>query len=253
MKSTWRCPTCTTPTRAENEVGKTAQLYFYDWEPNVIGPDGKPAPTEATVTGGAEARPPDLRADRVPGRAARRQTPARSARERHHLEPGAARPNRPTAASTAAGTCSTPRTKRCSARRRERPRETEANLYAEGYKVPTGAETKAVRVNPGTVLVQARPVESAAGKVTNPSPNSWYVLNDDPVLTGSDITNPQRAPTKAAAATAQPNVTFGFTGHGKSIFERSPRKSPTAVRKPSCPASPRKPPSSTSRSCSTAS
>ena len=27
-------------------------LYFYDWEPNVIGPDGKPAPTEASVTGG---------------------------------------------------------------------------------------------------------------------------------------------------------------------------------------------------------
>ena len=41
-----------TRARAEDEVGKTAQLYFYDWEPNVIGPDGKPAPTEATVTGG---------------------------------------------------------------------------------------------------------------------------------------------------------------------------------------------------------
>src|SRR5579859_7164437 len=31
--------------RAEAEVGKTAQLYFYDWEPNVIGPNGEPAPT----------------------------------------------------------------------------------------------------------------------------------------------------------------------------------------------------------------
>ena len=41
--------------RAQAQVGKTALLYFYDWEPNVIGPDGKPAPTEATVTGGAEA------------------------------------------------------------------------------------------------------------------------------------------------------------------------------------------------------
>ncbi|MCW3030223.1 MAG: secD, partial [Solirubrobacterales bacterium] len=41
--------------RAEQEVGKTAQLFFYDWEPNVIGPNGKPAPTEATVTGGANA------------------------------------------------------------------------------------------------------------------------------------------------------------------------------------------------------
>src|SRR5690348_11148783 len=27
--------------RAEQQVGTTAQLQFYDWEPNVIGPDGK--------------------------------------------------------------------------------------------------------------------------------------------------------------------------------------------------------------------
>src|SRR3984957_18496358 len=39
--------------RAEQEVGKTAQLFFYDWEPDVIGPTGKPAgPSEPLVTGG---------------------------------------------------------------------------------------------------------------------------------------------------------------------------------------------------------
>ena len=41
--------------RAQAQVGKTALLYFYDWEPNVIGPDGKPAPSESTVTGGEQA------------------------------------------------------------------------------------------------------------------------------------------------------------------------------------------------------
>src|ERR1700679_816323 len=41
--------------RAQAQVGKTALLYFYDWEPNVIGADGKPAPTEASVTGGENA------------------------------------------------------------------------------------------------------------------------------------------------------------------------------------------------------
>ena len=76
---------------------------------------------------------------------------------------------------------------------------------------------KAVRVNPGTVVVQARPVESSAGKVTNASPNSWYVLKDNPVLTGSDITNPQQG---TEESTGQPNVTFGFTSHGKSVFEQ---------------------------------
>ena len=37
--------------RAEEEVGKTAQLYFYDWEPNVIGPSGKPEPTDGARHG----------------------------------------------------------------------------------------------------------------------------------------------------------------------------------------------------------
>ncbi len=40
--------------------------------------------------------------------------------------------------------------------------------------------------------MQAHAVEAAEGKVTNRSPNSWYVLNDDPVLTGTDINNPQQ-------------------------------------------------------------
>ena len=48
-------PDVSNAARAEEQVGKTAQLFFYDWEPNVIGPDGKPAETDATVTGGANA------------------------------------------------------------------------------------------------------------------------------------------------------------------------------------------------------
>jgi hypothetical protein len=44
--------------QAEEEVGKTAQLYFYDWETNVIGPTGQPAPSEGTVTGDATSAGP---------------------------------------------------------------------------------------------------------------------------------------------------------------------------------------------------
>src|SRR5580698_1759206 len=46
-------PEVTDARRAEQEVGKTAQMFFYDWEPNVIGPTGKTAgPSEPLVTGG---------------------------------------------------------------------------------------------------------------------------------------------------------------------------------------------------------
>lgn len=33
------------------EVGATGVLQFYDWEANVIGPTGRPAPTDKIVTG----------------------------------------------------------------------------------------------------------------------------------------------------------------------------------------------------------
>src|SRR5277367_6316653 len=44
-------PAVTNAARAQDEVGKTAQLQFYDWEPNVIGANGEAAPTEGAVTG----------------------------------------------------------------------------------------------------------------------------------------------------------------------------------------------------------
>ena len=42
-------PNVSNSQRAQAQVGKTALLYFYAWEPNVIGPDGKPAPNEPTT------------------------------------------------------------------------------------------------------------------------------------------------------------------------------------------------------------
>src|SRR5438093_238529 len=44
-------PDVSNAARAEKEVGRTAQLYFYDWEPNVIGPSGSASPSDRTVTG----------------------------------------------------------------------------------------------------------------------------------------------------------------------------------------------------------
>ena len=38
-------PDVSNAARAQDEVGKTAQLFFYDWEPNVIGPSLRPSPT----------------------------------------------------------------------------------------------------------------------------------------------------------------------------------------------------------------
>src|SRR5271156_4942650 len=198
--------------RAEEEVGKTAQLFFYDWEPNVIGADGKPAPTEATATGGENAGASQfgLVEYQAVQRAAKRE-PILSKNDTTWT-PGC------TPAQVGGciyGTWYLLDTKHEKVLRG--PEETEANLYSEGFKAPKGATLKAVRVNPGTVLVQARPVEAADGKITQASPNSWYVLNDDPVLEGSDITNPQES---SESESGEPDVNFGFTSHGQSVFQQ---------------------------------
>ncbi len=212
-------PDVSNAARAQDEVGKVAQLYFYDWEPNVIGPSGQPAPSEGTVTGdstssGAGGVTAGLTEYEAVLRAVKR--PAILRKSDTTWQQGCTPAQ---VGDCIYGSWYLLDTKNETVLRG--PEETEQNLYADGYKPPPGATVKAVRVNPGTVLVQAHPVESASGKVTNHSPNSWYVLNDEPVLTGSDITSPQQG---SDESTGQPDVTFGFTGHGKSVFEAVTKK-----------------------------
>jgi len=209
-------PDVSNASRAQDEVGKTAQLYFYDWETNVIGPSGKTAGTaEPTVTGGSDAGAAQYGLPEYEAvvRAAKR--PAILRKNDTTLQPG----------------CTPEQLSGCiygtwylldSAHRKvlRGPEETKQNLYADNYKAPAGAKAEAVRVNPGTVVVQARPVETSSGKVTDESPNSWYVLEDNPVLTGSDVTNPVQSFDEGAGGNGQPNVTFGFTSHGKQVFQQ---------------------------------
>jgi SecD/SecF fusion protein len=204
--------------RAEQEVGKTAQLFFYDWEPNVIGASGQPAPKEVTATGGprageaqfglpeyqavlrAEKRAPELR--KTDTTWSKGCTPQQLGGciygSWYLLEPKHEKALRG-------------------------PEETEKNLYAD-YRLPAGAKVKAVRVNPGTVLVRSRAIEGAGGKVTQKSPNSWFVIKDDPVLTGAEVKNPRQSFDEGAGGTGAPNVTFEFTGHGKSVFQQTTKE-----------------------------
>jgi SecD/SecF fusion protein len=207
-------PNVTNAGHAENEVGKTAQLFFYDWEPNVIGASGKPSPSEATATGGTQAGAAQFGLTEY-------QAVLRAEKRAPEL--------RNTDTTWSKG-CTPAQVKECIygswyllEPKHEKvlrgPEETQKNLYTD-YKVPPGATTKAVRINPGTVLVRARPVESAAGKVTQKNPNSWYVLKDNQVLSGADVKNPRQSFDEGAGGTGAPNVTFEFTGHGKNVFEK---------------------------------
>jgi SecD/SecF fusion protein len=195
--------------RAQEEVGKTAQLYFYDWEPSVIGPNGEPAPSEPKVTGGPT---PATYATGLPEYEAVERALKRKAIIRKNdttYEQGCT--------PAQVGGCIygqwyllEPATKKVL----RGPDNTESELYP----APAHAKkTKAVRVNPGTVLAQAQPVTGSEGKVTQPSPESWYVLNDDPALNGEQVKNPVQS---TDSNTGQPDVTFEFTSSGGKTFQR---------------------------------
>lgn len=212
-------PNATNAKQAEEEVGKTAELNFYDWEPNVIGPSGHPEPEpEVSVTGGTN---PGASATGIPKyeavlRAAKRKPILR--KNATTWKPGctlAENEARPPAtdAECAYGQWYLLDTKSKTVLRSAQT--TRHNLYSN-LKAPAGAKLEAVHVNPGTIVVRARP-EEVNNKVTKAEPESFYVLNDDPVIGGADITNP--AQSFESGTTGAPVVTFGFTNGAGTTFE----------------------------------
>jgi SecD/SecF fusion protein len=211
--------------RAEEQVGKVAQLKFYDWEPNVIGPSGTPEPTNRAATGGRESAAvgSGLSEYNAILLAAKRAPVIR--RNDTTLGPGCT--------PAQVGGCTYGAWYLVDTKREAvvcpggkpicGPANMRAQLYTSGYKPLPGAKLKAVHVNPGTVLVEARP-EEPGGKVIKAEPNAYYVLNDDPVLGGEEITNPQQGFQTENGGSGLPDVTFDFTSHGRKVFEEVTRR-----------------------------
>jgi SecD/SecF fusion protein len=195
-------PNVKSASQAERIVGETGQLYFYDWEASVIGPNGKPAgANDPSATCDPSAADPHV----GPGSASCALTEyvavMRAAAQPAITEKLASAPN---------GSYYY-----VDAKPKEvlvGPEDTKAYLLADlaqrNEKLPDNA--RLVFVRPGTVLVQAT---STPGQVVA---DAFYVLRDDSVLTGKNITNPQ--------ATTDPQngvvVSFGFNGSGASTFQK---------------------------------
>jgi SecD/SecF fusion protein len=218
---------------AQEIVGKTAQLYFYDWELNVVGPNGTTGPRSGALTGGEE--PASVGAG----------LPEYDAVLRAAKRPPILRPND----TTLQPGCTAAQVDGCiygswyllDTKHQKMlcpngepicgPADTKAELHANHYRPLAGAKPKVVHVNPGTVLVQAHPEESN-NRIVKSAPNSFYVLNDDPVLSGKDINNPrqglfypQQGLLNKREGPGQPAVVFGFSSsHGQTVFERFTRE-----------------------------
>ncbi len=216
--------------RAEAEVGKTAQLFFYDWEANVLTPKGTPAAkgllTQDTDSltlsqGGTSGQPGVPGAGGVPlyqaATLAAKQPPAPLSKSLSRKGPayyffGAPGSAACAAVAKAAGT--TPvQGQHCLI---NGPDTSLDDLYAGLPAGVTKSMGQLVTVPQGTVVLQAAN-PSASSQIKANSPNAQYfVLRDQVALTGDNITNPQ----PSTDQTGQPDVTFGFNGKGQSAFQR---------------------------------
>jgi SecD/SecF fusion protein len=185
---------------ASKTVGTTAQMFFYDWEANVLGPDCKTAPQDAGVTGGPAAGQAGTALslfDAVTrgAKCPRTDTGKETSGDKFYLVDQKAK-------RVLAG-----------------PEENLQDLrQAAATKRIAFDARDVVKVPQGVVLVRAEQPD-ANGKPLD----RWYVLRDQPALSGTDIKNPEQNFDNGPGGTGQPNVTFDFTGKGRKIWQQTTR------------------------------
>jgi SecD/SecF fusion protein len=178
---------------AQRQVGRVAQLFFYDWEPNVIGPDGRPDPTNPNVTGGPSAG--------SPAAAMTLYEAVNLASKRPEIEDGNNTTDRPVFYWV------NEKTKKAAG-----PFDTRADAQDAPHK--PDSELKAVQ--PGTTIVRAEQPDDIAESEKG---DEWFVLADNVALRGTDIKNPEQNFDQGAGGSGQPIVTFEFTDKGRDTWE----------------------------------
>ena len=217
-------PDVTNAQRAIDQVGTTAQLQFYDWEPNLIGREkvigGRPGsePPQTVVT---EASEEWQDAGRTTTRFEDQQLIFSGAFPTAYAAVKLASEQKPEPGCT---DCSTSRTRYYLFNEGKQhgliagPEFTKEDLYLK----PTGGERPhkglVLEVPPGTVVVSELPSDRR-GQVIEDGEPGWYALRDRPALSGTDITNP-----KQESAEGQLAVTFDFTDDGQQAFQEVTRR-----------------------------
>jgi SecD/SecF fusion protein len=211
--------------RAIDQVGTTAQLFFYDWEPNLIGPEkaigGRP---------GQQPPPGPLKQSEERWKAADRNT---KSSENQQLIFAGAYPNAYGAVKLASEQETVENCENCSVSKPRYylfeakephdliagPELAEKDLYVSATGEKRSREGTVIKVPTGTIVVSEYPSD-ASGKVDKTAKPGWYALKDDPALSGTDITDPKQE----FGEFNEPNVSFGFTDDGREAFQEVTRQ-----------------------------
>jgi SecD/SecF fusion protein len=185
-------PDVSNASHAEDQVGKTAQLYFYDWEPNVI-----PNPVKTNV------QPSEAYFSRLYDavKFASKQPPNCFENKCTTTGPQYYLFNKQTHAWISG------------------PSQVQQDLFAQlrGQKQPPNTEI--LSVPQGTLVVEEGPSGQTAPDDFNDPTAHWFVIKDRPALSGTDI----RDPKPNTDSFGQPIVTFNFTGTGRDEFQNVTR------------------------------
>jgi SecD/SecF fusion protein len=211
--------------RAAEQVGTTAQLYFYDWEPNLVGPE--------KALGGKPGREPPAKALKESEKRWKDAGRNATSPENQRLIVAGAYPSAYEAAllaseqepDTECASCSVAKPRYYLFEKSEPhkllagPELSEKDLYVSptGEKIPKNGIV--VEIPAGTVLVSEYPTDEA-GKIDETAKPGWFALKDDPALNGNEITDPEQG----YGQLNEPIVSFGFTDKGRDAFHEVTRQ-----------------------------
>jgi SecD/SecF fusion protein len=196
--------------QAIDRVGQTSQLFFYDFEPNVIPPN--------PGVSNAKDRPFNRLYDAV--KAAQEQEPETFTKDGEELNTHngqyylfdentlqAVGPDGEDATDDGVG-----------------PADRESDLFLSFPDNEQPAGTVVEEIPKGYVILrEEEPADDPSTDVDEAegAPRGWFLLRDRPELTGDDIRNPEQ---QFDPTTNQPNVTFDFTDEGQEAFQEVTRR-----------------------------
>ncbi len=218
-------PGVTDARRAAEQVGTTAQLYYFDWETNLLGP-------ERVIGGKPGSEPPEgpLKASDKRWEDAGRNI---AKEENVRLILSGAYPTAYEAAQLAAEQKPVENCESCSVAKPRYylfekaephdliagPELAKKDLFISATGKKRAHDGIVVEVPAGTILVSELPTDEEGQTIEDGEPG-WYALKDEPALSGDDITDPEQAYGPAN----EPIVSFGFTDTGQSAFQEVTRK-----------------------------
>jgi SecD/SecF fusion protein len=180
--------------RAAAQVGSTAQLYFYDWEANILDADCRANPTE--VNGGQQP---------ITGLYKAVQRASKCPPEEDENNAAAAAPRFYVFDKVSKQPIDGVQT--------FESRQSALDSLTEEQR----ARAEIVEVPTGILVVRDQKGPAGDDGKEPPDPDRWWVLQDNPALSGTDIKNPEQNFDQRGGG--GPIVTFDFTDDGRRAFQ----------------------------------